>query len=391
MRSNVKLFYIYISLNRLEMWLPVTALFLLDRGYSLSQYTIVDAVWYISTLIFEVPTGVVTDRCGKKISLLIAGLFQALSLFILAWGRSFLSVLVSYVMWGFATSFETGTHDALIYDSLREIGRQGDYQGVMSRIRTLTILAGALGSVAAGYLGAIDLALPIALTAIIALLTTPLVLFFTEPQVSDVREPSHLLHVRASVRYVSRHRLVALLILYMAVVATTVWGLHDFYQAFLRSFNIQVKTTGLLYFLFRLFGVAGAYLSVPVYTFLGRTTVYLIPLFFVATVLGMGFFVAPWTIVFIFFIYFLEGFHYPILNALLNRNLPPGKRATIISLGSVLACLMGALLYPALGKIADLFSLQVTFKVLGFATFACLSVILVFFRREMSKERRVCV
>jgi len=102
-RSNVRLFYVYIFLNRLEMWLPVTALFLLDRGCSLTQYTLVDAVWYLSTVLFEVPTGVVTDRYGKKVSLLVAGLVQALSLFILAWGRSFLSVLVSYVLWGFAT------------------------------------------------------------------------------------------------------------------------------------------------------------------------------------------------------------------------------------------------------------------------------------------------
>ena len=73
MRSNVRLFYVYIFLNRLEMWLPVTALFLLDRGCSLTQYTLVDAVWYLSTVLFEVPTGVVTDRYGKKVSL--QGLF----------------------------------------------------------------------------------------------------------------------------------------------------------------------------------------------------------------------------------------------------------------------------------------------------------------------------
>jgi MFS family permease len=112
----------------------------------------------------------------------------------------------------------------------------------------------------------------------------------------------------------------------------------------------------------------------------------LIPLCFVAAVMGMGFFVAPWAIGFIFVITFLEGFHYPILNALLNRSLPPGKRATIISLGSVLACLMGAFLYPALGWIADLFSLQVTFKVLGFGMFVCVAVILVLLREELASN-----
>jgi MFS family permease len=165
MQLNVRLFYVYIFLNRLEMWLPITVLLVQKRGFSLTQYTILDAVWYASTLIFEVPTGVVTDRYGKKISLLIATLVESISLFILAFAHSFLAIFISYVLWGFGTSFETGTHDALIYDSLKQIDRETDYRRVMGRIRTLVILAGALGSIMAGYLGGIELALPIFLTS----------------------------------------------------------------------------------------------------------------------------------------------------------------------------------------------------------------------------------
>jgi MFS family permease len=386
MVANVKLFYIYIFLNRLEMWLPITVLFVQARGFSLAQYTTVDAVWYISTLVFEVPTGVITDRYGKKFSLLVATLVQSLSLFILAFGRSFLSIVVSYVLWGLGASFETGTHDALIYDSLKQIGRQGDYRRIRGRITTLTILAGALGSILVGYLGGIELALPIALTASIALLTCPLILFFTEPESPSAREPSHLLHIRESVQYVLHHRLVALLILYSTIVVTAVWGLHDFYQPYLKAFGVTVETTGLLYFFFRLFGVAGAYFSDGIYGAIGKAAIYLIPLCFLASVLGMGFVVTPWAIGFIFVIYFIEGFHSPILNDLLNRNIPSGKRATIISLGSVLSCTVGATLYPALGRIADVSSLQMTFKVLGLGIFVGMFLVVTFLRTDLQSE-----
>jgi MFS family permease len=379
-RSNVRLFYVYIFLNRLEMWLPVTVLLVQDRGFSLAQYTIADAMWYVSTLIFEVPTGVVTDRYGKKISLVIALLLQSISLFILAFGYSFLSIVVSYVLWGCGSSFETGTHDALIYDSLKQISREGDYRRVMGRVQTLAIFAGALGSIMAGYLGRINLALPILLTASIALLTCPLVLLFTEPDVSDLREPSHLLHIKESIHYVSHHRPVALLIFYSAIMMTGVWGLHDFYQPLLRSFQVPVERIGLLYLFFRLCGVMGAYLSDPLYKIAGRILVYLIPFCFVISVLGMGFLVTPWVMSFIFLIYFIEGLYYPILNDLLNQNLPSGKRATIISLGSVLACLMGCAAYPVLGRIADVFSLQTTFRVLGAGVLVTMSVVIALLR-----------
>jgi hypothetical protein len=173
-----------------------------------------------------------------------------------------------------------------------------------------------------------------------------------------------------------------LLIFYSSIVATAVWGLHDFYQPFLGSFGIEVETTGLLYLFFRLFGVTGAHFSDSIYRTVGKVSIYLIPVCFAFSVLCMGFFITPWVIGCIFVIYFIEGFHYPILNDLLNKNLPPGKRATIISLGSVLSCLMGCVFYPTLGKIADVFSLQMTFKVLGLGMLVSMSLVLAFLRRE---------
>jgi MFS family permease len=160
MDSNIRLFYVYIFLNRLEMWLPVTVLFVTGRGVSLAQYTILDAVWYASTLAFEVPTGAVTDRYGKKISLLIAALLQSLSLFILAFGNTFLAMLISYVLWGFGASFETGTNDAFIYDSLKQMDKEGDYRKVRGRIADVASLQTTFKVLGLGMLVGMSLVLP---------------------------------------------------------------------------------------------------------------------------------------------------------------------------------------------------------------------------------------
>ncbi len=382
MQRNVRVFYFYIFLNRLEMWLPVIVLFLLHRGFSLTQYAIVDAVWYISTLAFEIPTGVITDRYGKKVSLLLGASFQSLSLFILAFGNSFPLLILAYVLWGFASSFETGTHAALIYDSLKQTKREEEYRKVMGRIRTLAIIAAAIGSVLAGYLGGIELRWPIISTAGVALLLGPLILLFTEPEVAEEREPSHLLHIKESIRFVVHRRLVALLIFYSSILGTAIWALYIFYQPLLSSFQVPVEGIGLLYLFFRLFAAAGAHFSDSVYRKIGRPSIYLIPTCFTLAVLSLGFWAEPGVIGFIFAIYFIDGLYYPIISDLLNRNLPSGKRATIISLGSVLACLMGAVLYPALGRIADLFSLQMVFQVLGFLLLLSMAPVLGLLKRE---------
>ena len=390
MRTNIRLLYVYMFLNRLEMWLPIIVLFVQERGFSLTQYTILDAVWYASTLFFEIPTGVVTDRYGRKISLLVAVLVQSLSLFIVAYAHTFSVMFIAYVLWGFGSSFETGTHDALIYDSLDQINKASDYRKVRGRMASLAILAGAFGSVLAGYLGGIQLALPIILTASIALLMFPLVLLLKEPEVAQSMEPSHLLHLKKSIQYLSNNRFVSALILYSAFMVTAVWGLYDFYQPFLNSFGIGVEAIGLLYLFFRLFGVAGAQFSDSIFKKLGKSSIYLIPLCFVVSVLFLGFFNNPFVITFIFLVFFLDGVRFPIINDLINQNLPSSRRATIISLGSVLSCLMGCIVYPSLGRIADLLSLQMTFRVLGLGLCVVMSMVLLFFRREDKRSPGRC-
>lgn len=386
MERNVRLFYVFIFLNRLDLWFAVIQLFFLDRGFSLTQYTLAGSVWYVSNLVFEVPTGALTDRLGKRVSMLLALLSLSLSLFILAVGQSYSCILLSYVLWGLSSSFETGTYSAFLYDSLRQGNREKDFRRVMGRVRALTIIAAALGSILAGYVGGISLHLPIMLNAFVPLLLCPLVLFFAEPEVSGAVEPTYLLHIKESIRYVSRHRLVASLVLYSSIMGAAVWALYCFYQPLLKSFEITVERVGVLYSLFRLTSAAGAYLSDSIYRALGEVTVYLIPVCLAASVLSIGFLASPWVVSLILVNFFISGFYLPVISDLLNKNLPSAKRATIISLGSVVSSLLNAVIDPALGRVADVFSLQATFSTVGVGVLIGMSLLLIFLRGGLRKN-----
>ncbi|MBU7009096.1 MAG: MFS transporter [Theionarchaea archaeon] len=383
MERNIKVFNVYIFMGRLEMWLPIYILFLLDKGFSMTEIAVLDAMWYVATLIFEVPTGAVTDRYGKKISIFIAVIFQFISFFVLAFGKTFSVIAFSYLLWGFASSFETGTYSAFLYDSLKVINREDDYRKVMGRMTTISILASALGSVTAGYMAGVHLSLPILFTASMFLLMAPLIVLFTEPEVEDVREPTYFMHIKESARFVLHHRLVALLILYSSIFGAAVWALHIFYQPLLSFFDIPVEGIGILYLFFKLFSAAGAHSSDAFYRFVGKKSIYVIPACFVTSVLCMGFFVSRMVVSFIFMIFFIGGVYSPIISDLVNKNIPSGKRATIISLGSIISCLIPTIINPILGRIADLYSLQMTFKVLGIGVLLSMSLILVFLRKEV--------
>jgi MFS family permease len=380
----VRLFQLFAFVSRLELWEPVYVLFLLARGFSLAQYGLLDTMWYVGSVLFEVPTGALADRLGNRASLLLALVSQALSFALIAMARSFWAMAAAFLLWGLASAFETGTYSAFLYDSLKEAGREGDYGVVYGRTASLQILASALGALIGGYLGAMRLQAPLWASSAIPLLLCPLVWSFREPKVERAVERTYGQQISESVRYVWQRPLVTSLLFYCATMGAVLWALRIFYQPLLDSYGVPVPRIGALYLGFKLCMAAGAQVSAAAVQRLGANALYAAPALLVVAVLGLGGIVSPWAIGFIFVIFFVEGLYTPALNTWLNRSIPSGKRATIISLAMWVSCLMSTAVNTPLGWIGDRFSVRAAFAAIGVGTLLCLGVIVARLRREVS-------
>ena len=62
-------FGIIVTALEVQFWFPVWLLFLLDRGFTIGQAALADAVFRIVATIGEVPAGWLSDRIGRKKSL----------------------------------------------------------------------------------------------------------------------------------------------------------------------------------------------------------------------------------------------------------------------------------------------------------------------------------
>jgi len=136
MPTQVRLFQLFAFLSRLELWGAVHVLFLLQRGFSLMQYGLLDTMWYVGSVLFEVPTGALADRLGNRAALLLAMVSQACSFALIAVARSFWAMAAAFTLWGLASAFETGTYSAFLYDSLKQAGQESDYGAVHGRTAT---------------------------------------------------------------------------------------------------------------------------------------------------------------------------------------------------------------------------------------------------------------
>src|SRR5262245_2256114 len=124
LRANVWKVCVYCFLMDFSLTAPIWVLYLRDeRGFSLTQITLMEVPLFLLIVLSEIPTGAVADRFGRKVSLGIASGVLAVSMFIYGVASSYPVILLSNLAWGLAFTFRSGADVALLYDSLKEAGQ----------------------------------------------------------------------------------------------------------------------------------------------------------------------------------------------------------------------------------------------------------------------------
>ena len=165
-------------------WIPVFFLYM-SQTLPLSQVIQLSAVYYFSVFVLEVPSGYFSDRVGRRHTLMLA----AISLVI-----SFICFIIGAGFWWFAAgqfflasgiSMQSGTDTAFHYDSLKALGREGEYAGREAKAEHWGHNMTALACFVGGALALIDLRLAYVYSLVAALVMAALVWCFAEPRHAD--------------------------------------------------------------------------------------------------------------------------------------------------------------------------------------------------------------
>ena len=142
----------------------VDTLFKLHAGLDIFQVMLTNAAFTFGMVVFEIPTGVVADTLGRRVSfiLCVVTLLVSTLLYVATawfhWG--FWPFMGTSVLLGLGYTFYTGAVDAWLVDALKATGFAQPMEGVFAKGQMMfgaAMLAGTLGG---GLLGQIDLAVP---------------------------------------------------------------------------------------------------------------------------------------------------------------------------------------------------------------------------------------
>lgn len=140
--------YLYETALSFRMTDAVWVIFLLERGFTLAQVGIAEGVYHITSMIFEVPSGMAADLFGRKRTLLLSGIVGILSSVFMTLDGWAGFVYCSMIFSALSMNLASGTEEALVYDSLLEADSVENYKKFSANMSLIGRTASALACAA---------------------------------------------------------------------------------------------------------------------------------------------------------------------------------------------------------------------------------------------------
>ncbi|MBT1095931.1 MFS transporter [Streptomyces sp. Tu102] len=132
--------YGYSFLDDFVLLYPVYALLFADTGMSLWQISSLFALWSITGVLLEVPSGAWADAVSRRRLLWIGPLLTAAGFALWVAVPSYWAFAAGFVLWGAGGALGSGALEALVYDELDRLRAADRYAGVMGRSRAARLL-----------------------------------------------------------------------------------------------------------------------------------------------------------------------------------------------------------------------------------------------------------
>ena len=120
------------------------------RGFSLVEIGIAEGVFHVASLLFEIPSGVLSDVFGRRTSMVLCRLMGMISSLLMVVSQGLPGVCLSLVFGALGYNFESGAREALAYDSLKAGGKEERYLSYSALDMTIYRVGGAVSALLAG-------------------------------------------------------------------------------------------------------------------------------------------------------------------------------------------------------------------------------------------------
>ena len=388
--KNIYLNYIYSFFMFSDLTRGVWMIFLAGRGFSLIQLGILESVFHLTSLVMEVPTGAVADLWGRKASRIAGRFLFLVSLCIMFFSRSFAMQLLGFVFCAVNYNLESGSGEALLYDSMKLLECEKNFSRVKGRVEFLVQVASVMAFLLGGWLAVRHVGVNFAATAGLALAAVFIGLMFKEPNVRGRKQYAVSLRgmarqTRDSLWIVRGKPRIGFLIFCSEVPFVFAATAFFYLQNFWKSAGFTEFYIGKVFALQCILAGVTSLLAHGIEKRLGERLLLLIaPILVTACMWGIALSSVPW----LFFILsgFFEGLLLVTVSGYINKLIPSAYRATILSFQSMVFSFLMILVFPVVGIIGQFQGLKAGFLFMALASTLVALVFIYISRRQALQE-----
>jgi MFS family permease len=364
--SNIWKTYLFRFLISFNLVAPILVPFYLDIGLTATQIFLLSAIATASTLLFEVPSGYLSDVLGRKKTLFLCGIAYTIGAIIYAFFPIFYLFIFAQIIFGIGASFLSGTDTSIIYDSLKQAKKTSNFKKVEGKSRFFIRIAASSASFLGGLLVLISLRTPFYFAILVSLLLIPISIFMIEPKRKKrIAETNVIFDIGKISKFVLSHKKIMSLTLYNALICSVMLMVITSYYLYYNLLGFTATHNGIIYGIFMIISASGALATHELEKIIGKRNSFILLLFPAFIFILLGFFESIFLIPLIFLNGFIWGFSRPLFSGYTNELIHSEIRATALSVTNMVKVLPIIIISPFIGKLIDVTSLSTSFIALG--------------------------
>lgn len=390
--SRIIRFYLFRIVTSFTLWMPFWALWAYKNlNDDLFLIAIVDAAFWATMIGLQIPAGLVGDRYGRKVALLLGeGLF-ALGVLTFGLSTELFQFIISNVIWALGVCFIVSGDTPFLYDTLIELKREKDFTVVMLTATIAMYLSNAVSCAVGGAIVDITgrLELPLIIGAILALFGTLTVFTLKEPKVERKAEFSWSAHFGVGLRKVLSSRAIIILILFQIIIEIGLYVMAFFRSIYMNDdLDLGYLWIGIFFASFLMVAAVVIRVGRRIEEFLGEKNSLVFMYVTMLVCFAVVFFVRePIAIATQYPLYLIAGIQGPIINGYINRRVDSEHRSTVMAIAVFTFTSLLVVSELAFGYIASSWGLVEGLMTMAVISVPLASALLYLWGKEVDREK----
>lgn len=232
--KNIKILTWFNFLTDFRLYGPIAIIYFAKVTSSYALGASIFSIAAVSSAFFEIPTGIFSDYIGRKKTVILGSIASVLCVTLYAIGGNYWMLVFGALMEGLSRSFFSGNNDALLYESLSDIGKHDEYHAHYGKTHSMFQVADAVSAFIGGIIATWSFFVLMWLSVIPQIIGLLLSFSITEPKKREGTGNIYS-HLRESIIYFIKNKKLRTLSLTSILGYATGEASYQFQAAFFYS------------------------------------------------------------------------------------------------------------------------------------------------------------